>query len=72
MNELQKITYCCVFCGKHHSDVKKMFCATEHKCICNECLDLCNEIANDGEIIINVGFDGDGSIGSIEKRHNAR
>ncbi len=65
------LKYSCTFCGKHHSEVENIYCATEHKCICDECLELCNEIAKNREITIKVDLGEDGSIKSVEKSYNA-
>jgi hypothetical protein len=39
----------CSFCGKPHNQVKKMI-AGPSVCICNECIDICNEIISDGNL----------------------
>ncbi|MDM7924049.1 MAG: ATP-dependent Clp protease ATP-binding subunit ClpX [Pyrinomonadaceae bacterium] len=39
---------CCSFCGKSQNDVKKLI-AGPGVYICNECIDICNEIINDDE-----------------------
>ena len=51
--------YHCLFCGKPNEEVKKMFCSEETKCICNDCLDLCKGIDENGEkeIVINLNLD---------------
>ena len=51
--------YHCLFCGRKNTEVKKMFCSEETKCICNECLDLCKEIDenDEKEIVINLDLD---------------
>jgi hypothetical protein len=38
----------CSFCGKSHNEVKKLIGAPK-ACICNECLDICNEILADDQ-----------------------
>jgi hypothetical protein len=35
----------CLSCGKSEFEVKKMFCARNIN-ICNECVDLCNRVAD--------------------------
>jgi ATP-dependent Clp protease ATP-binding subunit ClpX len=39
---------CCSFCGKSQNDVKKLI-AGPGVYVCNECIDICNEIINDDE-----------------------
>ncbi len=39
---------CCSFCGKSQNEVKKLI-AGPTVYICNECIDICNEIINDDE-----------------------
>ena len=39
---------CCSFCGKSQNEVKKLI-AGPSVYICNECIDICNEIINDDE-----------------------
>src|SRR3982750_2985278 len=39
---------CCSFCGKSQKDVKKLI-AGPGVYVCNECIDICNEIINDDE-----------------------
>lgn len=39
---------CCSFCGKSQNDVRKLI-AGPGVYICNECIDICNEIINDDE-----------------------
>ena len=34
----------CSFCGKGRKDVTKMVVGESKVCICNECIQLCNEI----------------------------
>ena len=38
----------CSFCGKSHNEVKKLI-ASHKVCICNECIDICNEIIADDQ-----------------------
>jgi len=38
----------CSFCGKSQNDVKKLI-AGPGVYVCNECIDICNEIINDDE-----------------------
>ncbi|MBA2523908.1 MAG: hypothetical protein H0V25_11365 [Solirubrobacterales bacterium] len=38
----------CFFCGKSQDKVKKLFCGTQGN-ICNECVEICNEIAADSD-----------------------
>ncbi len=38
----------CSFCGKSQNEVKKLI-AGPSVYICNECIDICNEIINDDE-----------------------
>jgi len=35
---------CCSFCTKHHSKVQKLISGPDRVFICNECIDLCNEL----------------------------
>ena len=35
---------CCSFCTKHHSKVQKLISGPDGVFICNECIDLCNEL----------------------------
>lgn len=39
---------CCSFCGKSQNDVKKLI-AGPGVYVCNECIDICNEIINDDD-----------------------
>src|SRR6476619_4595950 len=39
---------CCSFCGKWQNDVRKLI-AGPGVYVCNECIDICNEIINDDE-----------------------
>ncbi len=39
---------CCSFCGKTQNDVKKLI-AGPGVYVCNECIDICNEIINDDD-----------------------
>src|SRR5436190_13147609 len=39
---------CCSFCGKSQNDVKKLI-AGPCVYVCNECIDICNDISNDDE-----------------------
>ena len=39
---------CCSFCGKSQNDVRKLI-AGPGVYVCNECIDICNEIINDDE-----------------------
>jgi ATP-dependent Clp protease ATP-binding subunit ClpX len=39
---------CCSFCGKSQNEVKKLI-AGPSVYVCNECIDICNEIINDDE-----------------------
>lgn len=41
---------CCSFCGKSQNDVRKLI-AGPGVYVCNECIDICNEIINDDEQI---------------------
>lgn len=41
--------YICSFCGKGQSKVKKMILGPENVIICNECVDLCNEIIHEDD-----------------------
>ena len=41
--------YYCSFCGKGQSKVSKMIVGPESVVICNECVDLCNEIIHEEE-----------------------
>ncbi|MGH9946900.1 MAG: ATP-dependent Clp protease ATP-binding subunit ClpX [Pyrinomonadaceae bacterium] len=43
---------CCSFCGKSQNDVKKLI-AGPGVYVCNECIDICNEIINDDERVEN-------------------
>jgi ATP-dependent Clp protease ATP-binding subunit ClpX len=45
---------CCSFCGKSQNDVKKLI-AGPGVYVCNECIDICNEIINDDEQTENSG-----------------
>ena len=38
----------CSFCGKSQNDVRKLI-AGPGVYVCNECIDICNEIINDDE-----------------------
>ncbi|HMS43899.1 MAG TPA: ClpX C4-type zinc finger protein, partial [Pyrinomonadaceae bacterium] len=38
----------CSFCGKSQNEVKKLI-AGPSVYVCNECIDICNEIINDDE-----------------------
>lgn len=38
---------CCSFCGKRQDDVKKLI-AGENAYICNECIDICNDLVDAG------------------------
>jgi hypothetical protein len=38
----------CSFCGKSQNEVKKLIGAPK-ACICNECIDICNEIIADDQ-----------------------
>jgi ATP-dependent Clp protease ATP-binding subunit ClpX len=44
----------CSFCGKSQNEVKKLI-AGPGVYICNECIDICNEIINDDENAENIG-----------------
>lgn len=44
----------CSFCGKSQNEVKKLI-AGPSVYICNECIDICNEIINDDENTENIG-----------------
>ena len=44
----------CSFCGKSQNEVKKLI-AGPSVYICNECIDICNEIINDDERTESVG-----------------
>jgi DNA-binding transcriptional MerR regulator len=37
-------TYRCSFCGKDRSEIRRMIAGPNRVYICNECVDLCNEI----------------------------
>jgi ATP-dependent Clp protease ATP-binding subunit ClpX len=37
---------CCSFCGKSQNDVRKLI-AGPGVYVCNECIDICNEIINE-------------------------
>lgn len=39
----RKLLYCW-FCGKNHEQVAKMIAGPEGVCICDECVDVCNEV----------------------------
>ena len=43
----------CSFCGKSQNEVKKLI-AGPHVYICNECIDICNEIINDDDNVETV------------------
>ena len=43
----------CSFCGKSQNEVKKLI-AGPHVYICNECIDICNEIINDDDSVETV------------------
>lgn len=45
-----KHTPCCSFCGKNQSQVQKLI-AGPNAYICNECIELCNEIIAEGNVI---------------------
>jgi ATP-dependent Clp protease ATP-binding subunit ClpX len=45
----------CSFCGKSQNEVKKLI-AGPSVYICNECIDICNEIINDDENAENASF----------------
>ncbi|MDU0810868.1 MAG: ATP-dependent Clp protease ATP-binding subunit ClpX [Burkholderia sp.] len=45
----EKLLYC-LFCGKNQNQVKKLI-AGPSVFICNECVDLCNEIISDDDIV---------------------
>lgn len=40
----RKQTHTCSFCGKPNDEVKRMIAGPNQVAICNECVDLCNEI----------------------------
>ncbi|MCV2531363.1 MAG: AAA family ATPase, partial [Candidatus Lightella neohaematopini] len=46
-NKLKKLLYCS-FCGKSQKEVKKLI-AGSSVYICNECINLCNKIINEGK-----------------------
>ena len=39
--------YRCSFCGKFEDEVKKLVSGPDDVCICNECIDICDEILED-------------------------
>ncbi|KJV69607.1 ATP-dependent Clp protease ATP-binding subunit ClpX [Candidatus Neoehrlichia procyonis] len=57
MSDNDKNTYSCSFCGKLHSEVKKLIAGSE-VFICNECIDLCSGILQEeGKLYKNTSFD---------------
>ena len=46
--EINYGTLRCSFCGKSHNEVKKLIGGPK-VCICNECVDICNEIIADDQ-----------------------
>ena len=47
----------CSFCGKSQNEVKKLI-AGPGVYICNECIDICNEIINDDEQAVSTAIAG--------------
>lgn len=50
--KISTLTLCCSFCGKSRDSVKKLIASTlpptsSTVCICNDCVDLCDEILFD-------------------------
>jgi ribosomal protein L37AE/L43A len=43
--------YRCSFCGKRQDAVKKLVAGQGGVFICNECVDLCKEIMDEGEAV---------------------
>ncbi len=39
--------YTCSFCGKKNAEVERMIAGPDGVAICNECVDLCNEIIDE-------------------------
>ncbi|QXK92135.1 ATP-dependent Clp protease ATP-binding subunit ClpX [Neoehrlichia mikurensis] len=57
MSDNDKSTYNCSFCGKLHSEVKKLIAGSE-VFICNECIDLCSGILQEeGKSYKSTSFD---------------
>ena len=47
-NQDDAITLCCTFCRKSQHDVKQLIAGPAAKvCICNECVELCNQLINE-------------------------
>lgn len=42
-------TYCCAFCNKSHNQVLRLIAGPGGVYICNECVDLCHEILQEGQ-----------------------
>lgn len=42
----------CSFCGKNKSEVVKLIAGPSSVCICNECIDLCNDIVQEDDVAI--------------------
>ncbi len=54
--------YCCSFCGKSSSDVRKLIAGPNGAYICDECIDICSEILDEefgetGEAYFNPNVD---------------
>jgi hypothetical protein len=46
----------CTFCNKDQNDVRKLIAGPKHVCICNECVEICNDIiADDGRFTKQTG-----------------
>ncbi|MFV2198963.1 ClpX C4-type zinc finger protein, partial [Nocardiopsis sp. LOL_012] len=41
----------CSFCGKDQRAVRRLIAGPGHICICDECIDLCNEIMAEEESV---------------------
>jgi len=39
----------CTFCNKDQNDVRKLIAGPKHVCICNECVEICNDIIADDQ-----------------------
>lgn len=52
-----KNTIQCSFCNKGSEDVKRLIQAPTHVCICDECVDLCNDLLSE-EFEDDIGVDG--------------
>ena len=58
----EKKEVCCSFCGKKESEVVRLISGND-VFICNECIQICNGILNDGF----VDEDYEGEIGDLPK-----